>query len=537
MTGQFLDDLVEGLSYDCSSGRTGTTDSDGLYTCADKDTVTFSIGELTIGTVAVQTHFITPYSFYPNAEDAALRLAQVLQSLDADGDLENGIVIEAEIATLLPSDLDFADPSSEAAIETALGITLVSREQAYAHLQESIAEARGDGEENYYIPHADAGADQNIHTESTVTLDASLSTDVDGSPLTYQWELVDIPEDSNALLSDSNAVRPTFTPDVDGSYLVELIVDDGVYLSMRTTVIIIATTSNAAPVADVGDDQSVQTNSLVYLDGSRSSDVDRDELTYEWAFVSRPEGSLATLSAVRAVDPSFVADLDGDYVIALVVDDGQMKSMAVEGIVTASTLNTSPVAEAGDAQDVVVGTITTVDGDLSSDSDGDLLSYRWSLMTRPAGSLATLSESTRVNPTFVADIEGTYVLQLIVNDGSLDSRADTVVITAFIEDVRPTPLPITVPIVDLVPEPTPVVDPNPIPTPVPDQDPTTDPIPVPDDGVPDPDDDSISDPVIVPTPEPDDTPVVDPFPDPDSVVDPIHVPVIDSGNGHSDTAP
>jgi hypothetical protein len=35
-----------------------------------------------------------------------------------------------------------------------------------------------------------------------------------------------------------------------------------------------------------------------------------------------------------------------------------------------------------------------------------------------------------VNPTFVADVAGTYTVQLIVNDGTVDSAPDSVVISA-----------------------------------------------------------------------------------------------------------
>ena len=51
-------------------------------------------------------------------------------------------------------------------------------------------------------------------------------------------------------------------------------------------------------------------------------------------------------------------------------------------------------------------------------------------MSRPAGSTATLSNLTIVNPTFVADLDGVYVAQLTVSDGSLVSTPDTVAITA-----------------------------------------------------------------------------------------------------------
>src|SRR6185503_4716287 len=51
------------------------------------------------------------------------------------------------------------------------------------------------------------------------------------------------------------------------------------------------------------------------------------------------------------------------------------------------------------------------------------------LLSVPAGSAATLSNPTMVNPTFVADLFGTYVAQLIVHDGTLASAPDTVSIS------------------------------------------------------------------------------------------------------------
>ena len=47
----------------------------------------------------------------------------------------------------------------------------------------------------------------------------------------------------------------------------------------------------------------------------------------------------------------------------------------------------------------------------------------------PAGSSATLSSLTAEMPTFVIDLPGTYVVQLIVNDGTVSSAPDTVSIS------------------------------------------------------------------------------------------------------------
>ena len=84
---------------------------------------------------------------------------------------------------------------------------------------------------------------------------------------------------------------------------------------------------------------------------------------------------------------------------------------------------------------VAIGATVQLNGAGSSDADRNPLTYRWSLIKRPTGSAAALSNPAIVNPTFVADRAGTYVAQLIVSDGAEDSRPDTVTITAVLGQV------------------------------------------------------------------------------------------------------
>lgn len=80
---------------------------------------------------------------------------------------------------------------------------------------------------------------------------------------------------------------------------------------------------NRDPIANAGPDQTVTVGATVQLDGSRSSDPDGDPLTFRWAFISRPTGSTASFSNPNIVNPTFVADLVGEYLIELTVDDGK----------------------------------------------------------------------------------------------------------------------------------------------------------------------------------------------------------------------
>lgn len=275
-------------------------------------------------------------------------------------------------------------------------------------------------------PVADAGSDQTVDVGQVVTLNGSGSSDADGDSLTFRWEIIVSPSGSAAALSDPTAVMPSFVAEVPGDFVIALVVNDGTVDSPPDDVVIVTAPGNTPPVADAGPDQTVALGSTVQLDGTGSSDADGDTLTFFWTLSSLPPGSSAVLSDPTSPMPTLVADVAGNYVVELIVDDGQAGSLP--DFVTITTDNTPPVADAGSDQTVAVNTTVMLNGAGSSDADGDPLTYSWSL-TPPAGSTAVLSDPTAINPTFVADIAGTYIAQLIVNDGSVNSLPDTTTIS------------------------------------------------------------------------------------------------------------
>jgi hypothetical protein len=98
--------------------------------------------------------------------------------------------------------------------------------------------------------------------------------------------------------------------------------------------------------------------------------------------------------------------------------------------------NAVPVAEAGPDQSIVlIGTEVRLDGRQSYDEDGDPLAYSWSMVERPAGSNAEISDPGSPAPVFTADVHGNYVIQLVVSDGKAASAPDT--LTVSFENVRP----------------------------------------------------------------------------------------------------
>ena len=95
------------------------------------------------------------------------------------------------------------------------------------------------------------------------------------------------------------------------------------------------TLQNTIPKADAGPDQIVGEDNVVTLNGSGSSDPDGDPLTYQWTFNSIPYGSSAKLTFANIASPSFIPDIEGDYVAQLIVNDGKDNSPPDEVRVTA----------------------------------------------------------------------------------------------------------------------------------------------------------------------------------------------------------
>lgn len=278
-------------------------------------------------------------------------------------------------------------------------------------------------------PVADAGPAQSVLTGATVKLDGSKSTDADLNQLTFSWRFTSKPSGSTAVLSDAKAVQPTFVADKAGQYVAELVVSDSLTTSTPVTVTITATAANVAPTADAGKNQSVIVGVAASLDGRGSKDANGDTLTYLWTLTAKPAGSTATLGGTTSSMPILVPDKAGTYTVSLVVSDGRLSSSASTVTITAAAANATPVANAGPAQTVGANVIATLNGTLSSDANGDPLSYLWAVTTKPAGSTALLSSYTVASPLFLADTPGTYVVSLIVNDGKVPSAPATVTIT------------------------------------------------------------------------------------------------------------
>jgi hypothetical protein len=121
-----------------------------------------------------------------------------------------------------------------------------------------------------------------------------------------------------------------FTPDANfhGSASFTYTVSDGRLGTSTATVSVTVNTVNDAQVADAGPNLNARLPDTVTLDGSGSSDVDGDSLTYSWGLALNPSKSHVALTGADTAHPTFYADKKGSYTFRLTVSDGLVTSPA-----------------------------------------------------------------------------------------------------------------------------------------------------------------------------------------------------------------
>ena len=199
--------------------------------------------------------------------------------------------------------------------------------------------------------------------------------------------------------------------------------------------------ANTPPVADAGDNQTVDPGVLVTLDGSGSMDAE-GTVTYFWDRTGGTDGATATLSDPMAAKPTFTADnvapgtVNVVHIFTLTVTDEAGVSREATVRVTVPSAFLTLAAEAGDPQTVVSGALVTLDGSASIvDGRVGIGRYSWARTGGTTGATATLSDDNAIMPTFTADTlaEGapdvTHIFTLTVIDNADNTSNDRVTIT------------------------------------------------------------------------------------------------------------
>ncbi|RME29910.1 MAG: hypothetical protein D6806_00815, partial [Deltaproteobacteria bacterium] len=264
------------------------------------------------------------------------------------------------------------------------------------------------------------------------------------------------PAGSAAELSPAEGLSPAFVPDVPGDYIIRTTVSDGTGRSSFADTVVTASACgdavpqvdsvSASPAApDVGQlvSLSISVSDADNLSGPDGCNLGQT-LDVVSVFVGRPAGSSAVLSPSEGLNPAFVPDVPGDYVIRTTVSDGTGRSSFVDTTVSVDVCGSQepealievvgPVLAGPGfnviAPDVNVDDIVALDASASVDPDSQppcslaqRLSYHWRFTSKPVDSRASFNDSYIVNPSFRADKPGTYEIELAVTDGTHVSYA------------------------------------------------------------------------------------------------------------------
>lgn len=273
-------------------------------------------------------------------------------------------------------------------------------------------------------PIADASLSETsgIAGRNPIALSAAGSSDPNGDPITFLWEVVAAPESSQWTLGSSDSAVASLAAADPGDYTLRLSVSDGALTG--TTTIVVTFVENQAPTADpsLSETTAVAGRHSARLDGTASTDPEGDSLTYHWDVVSAPAGSNPTIQDASAGVTTFFSDTAGSYLVSLTVDDG-LKS-ATESFLIDVAVNQSPIADASLTQTVVIAGpgFAVLDGTLSSDPDDTVLSYSWQVVASSNGTLPSISSRHSAVAYLAATLPGVYAIELAVADGATSDK-------------------------------------------------------------------------------------------------------------------
>ena len=308
------------------------------------------------------------------------------------------------------------------------------------------------GEEIFYAnppPVADAGAYQLVSAGSMVQLDGSGTDDRNGEVESYAWTRTGGTSASALALIGADTDRVRFRADrlspgdPDVTHIFTLTVTDDESATDTDTVTVTVTAGNlAAPIADAGSDQTVDSGATVQLRGGGSDSGGTVE-SYAWSRTGGTGDSRLMLTNANRATASFTADTlvpgakDVTHIFELIVTDNDGAPSDPDSVeVTVTSPFAAPVAEAGPDQTVGPGSTVTLDGSGSMAERRRTIESREWTRTGGTGAAVTLSDPTAAMPTFTADTPAdgaedvTHIFELIVTDDlGRKSVADTVTIT------------------------------------------------------------------------------------------------------------
>lgn len=265
---------------------------------------------------------------------------------------------------------------------------------------------------------------------ANVVLDGASSSVPGGGAVTLDWTLVDKPGTSAAALAIVGS-RASFTPDIAGTYSVHArgttaagAMADVVHVfnaGVSAPTVLVSTS-----ISTIGTSSALNAavGNLVSLNGGTSNLDPAINYTTSWVVVSKPDASnLSALNSPDGIAVAFVPDVPGTYAVQFTLRDNSSGQSSFHTVFVSVVLgptahvigNAAPVASAtGPSFVAAIGTEVTLRGTGSFDPAGAALTYRWSLLSQPAGSATSLSVPTAATTVFTPDRAGSYLVELAV---------------------------------------------------------------------------------------------------------------------------
>jgi len=298
----------------------------------------------------------------------------------------------------------------------------------------------GDTDQND-VPTAVATAPRSATVGENVTLNATESTDSDGSIESYEWDVY-----GNGT-TDATGQSVEYSYDSAGSYDATVTVtdDDGATDSATVTVTV-EDASNSAPTADAtANPSTVTVGQTVTLDASNSTDSDGAIERYEWDVDNDSEAE------ATGVTTDYSYDSAGTHDMTLIVtdDDGAANSATVSVTVESDTVTLEPNDSPESATDVGTGATyenrsisdrydvdyyavdaaagDTITADISyTQADGNLYAALWDSDRSAVGGSNSFSDNESIEHT--VDSGGTYYVRV----GGRETNSYDIDITATV---------------------------------------------------------------------------------------------------------
>ncbi|MEM9070466.1 MAG: hypothetical protein AAGE52_18315 [Myxococcota bacterium] len=247
----------------------------------------------------------------------------------------------------------------------------------------------------------------------------------DVAVIDFRWEVVRGP--GPAMLTTPESPVTDFIATLTGPYVLQLTVTDGdgATNSCQITVVVVGPPMLMCPDVVEAPTRQPTVLEVIATDDTEVSRVD-------WEIVAAPRGSSATLvdgpRDGNRWTATFTPDLRGEYFIRATATDEDGLTATCEFVVIG--LPTPPDAVCPETVETTPLEEIRIEGDAVD--DGEIVSWRWSLVERaPGSSAADPSPRGERITTFLPDLAGEYRVQLTVTDDDGNMASCTTLVRAI----------------------------------------------------------------------------------------------------------